>query len=114
MTTTAVKTHAGKSRAPATETVPGATWFGAMVATWSVFFTLLSVSPQTLDDAYDWLRGLSAAPEVLMWIVTLPWTLAYLAWESSWEHWVRVLVVVVLAGVHLMVSAPRGRPASES
>jgi len=97
----------GSRRAVAARAAPGTTWFGAMVATWSIFFTLLAVSPEMLDDAYDWLRGLSAIPEIVMWIVTLPWTLAYLVWESSWEHWVRVLVVVLLAATHLLVSAPR-------
>ncbi len=69
--------------------VPGTTWFGLMVATWSVFVTLALVSPSTLDDAYDWLRALSAVPEILIWIVTLPWTLAYLVLESSWVEWLR-------------------------
>ena len=25
-----------------------------------------------------------------MWILTLPWTVAYLVYETSWEHWLRV------------------------
>ena len=95
--------------APAPTAVPGTTWFGLMVATWSVFVTLVVVSPATLDDAYDWLRRLSAVPEVLMWIVTLPWTLVYLVLESSWVEWLRALVVVLIVTVHLSVSAPRAK-----
>jgi hypothetical protein len=94
---------------PVPTAVPGATWFGAMVAVWSSFVTLLAASPETLDDAYEWLTGLAIVWEVLMWIVLLPWALAYLVWDSSWEHWVRVLVVVIMAVVHLSISVPRER-----
>ena len=85
----------------------GATFSGLMVATWSVFFTLLIVSPETLDDAYDWLTALPIVWEILMWIVLLPWALAYLVWESSWDQWLRILVVGLMAAAHLVLSAPR-------
>jgi len=94
-------------RVPAPTAVPGSTWFGGMVALWSIFFTLLVVSPQTLERAYDWLTGLAVVWEVAMWILLLPWALGYVVWESSWEHWLRVLVVVVIVLVHLSISAPR-------
>ena len=42
-----------------------------------------------------------------MWILVLPWALAYWAWESSWEQWVRVAVVALIAVVHLSITAPR-------
>jgi hypothetical protein len=87
----------------------GSTFFGVMAGLWGAFVTLLAVSPATLDDAYDWLRGLPLVWEILMWIVTLPWTIAYLVYESSWQHWVRVLVVALVAAVHLSVCAPRIR-----
>jgi hypothetical protein len=74
-----------------------------------VLFTLLAASPETLADVYDWLTGLAIVWEVLMWIVLLPWALAYVVWESSWEHWLRVLVVVLIVMVHLSVSVPRTR-----
>ena len=93
--------------APAPTQVPGSSFFGLMAGLWGAFVTLLAVSPTTLEDAYDWLRGLPLVWEVLMWIVTLPWTLAYLAYASSWEHWLRVLVVVLIVVVHLGVSAPK-------
>ena len=86
---------------------PGSTFLAGMAGVWGAFVTLLAVSPATLDDAYDWLRGLPLVWEVLMWIVMLPWTVAYLVYESSWEHWLRVLVVVLVAVVHLGISAPR-------
>jgi hypothetical protein len=82
-------------------------FLAVMAGLWGSFVTLLAVSPQTLDDAYDWLRALPLVWELLMWIVTLPWTVAYLAYETSWEHWVRVLLVALVVAVHLSACAPR-------
>ena len=94
-------------RAGAAQAAPGSAWFGAMVAVWSIFFTLLVVQPETLDVVYDWLRDLWIVWEVLMWIVLLPWALAHLVLESSWAHWLQIAVVVVIATVHLSISQPR-------
>ena len=44
-----------------------------------------------------------------MWILTLPWTVAYLVYETCWQHWVRVLVVALVVTVHLGACAPRTR-----
>lgn len=85
----------------------GTTWFGAMVALWTIFFTLLVVSTETLADVHDWLTGLALVWEVLMWIVLLPWALAYVVWESSWAHWLQIVAVVLIAAFHLMISQPR-------
>jgi hypothetical protein len=96
------------AKAPAVPTtVPGSAFFALMAGLWGSLVTLLAVSPATLDDAYDWLTGLPVVWEVLMWIFTLPWTLAYLAYDGSWQHWLRVLVVVLIAVAHLGMSAPR-------
>jgi hypothetical protein len=89
--------------------VPGSTFFAMMAGTWGAFIALLAASAGTLDDAYDWLTELPIVWEVLMWIVTLPWTLAYLVYDSSWEHWLRVLVVGLIVLVHLGITAPRAR-----
>ena len=87
--------------------VPGSTFFGLMAAAWSCFVTLLAVSPETLEDFRDWIAGLALVWEILMWILVLPWALAYWAWESSWEHWARVLAVALIAGVQLTITTPR-------
>jgi len=93
--------------APLPMQAPGSTWFAAMAGLWGSFVTLLAVSPASLDDAYDWLRGLPIVWEILMWIVTLPWTLAYLVSESSWEQWLQGVVIVLIAVTHLGISAPK-------
>ena len=87
----------------------GTTFFGLMAGVWGAFAALLAASPATLDDAYDWLRSLALFWEILVCILTLPWTVAYLAYETAWAHWTRVLVVVAIAALHLAASAPRTR-----
>jgi hypothetical protein len=93
--------------APVPIQAPGSAFLALMAGLWGAFVTLLAVSPTTLDDAYAWLRGLPIVWEVLMWLLTLPWTVAYLAYETSWEHWLRVVVVALIVTVHLSVCAPR-------
>jgi hypothetical protein len=110
MSQIAVESSDAKERwAPATTQVPGSTFFALMAGLWGSFVTLLAVSPSTLDDAYDWLTGLPIVWEILMWIVTLPWTIAYLVYDSSWEHWLRVLVVAFIVVVHLSIAAPKAQ-----
>jgi hypothetical protein len=64
---------------------------------WIAFIVLMAFSPGTLDSIWSWLRGLPLAAEIVMWIVTLPWALGLLVWESSVDTWIRVIVVVLLA-----------------
>jgi len=89
------------------EQAPGSAFLALMAGLWGAFVTLLAVSPSTLDDAYDWLRELPLVWELIMWLLTLPWTVAYLVYETSWEHWLRVVVVAVIVTLHLSICAPR-------
>ena len=86
---------------------PGSAFLALMAGLWGAFVALLATSPSTLDDAYDWLRELPIVWEALMWLLTLPWTLAYLVYETGWEHWVRVAVVALIVAVHLCICSPR-------
>ena len=86
---------------------PGSAFLALMAGLWGAFVALLAASPSTLDDAYRWLRELPAVWEALMWLLMLPWTVAYLVYETSWEHWVRVGVLVLIVVVHLSICAPR-------
>ncbi len=78
-----------------------------MAGLWGSFVALLAVTPESLDDAYDWLTSLPIVWEIIMRIVMLPWTIAYLAYDASWAHWLRVLVVALIVIVHLSITAPR-------
>lgn len=41
-----------------------------------------------------------------MWIALLPWALAYLVWESSWDQWIKIPVFGLLASAHLSAPHP--------
>ena len=101
--------HPERKSASVPMQAPGSMFFALMAGLWGSFVTLLAVSPVTLDDAYDWFRGLALVPELVMWILTLPWTVAYLVYETSWQHWVRVLLVALIVTVQLGACAPRTR-----
>ena len=108
MTQIAVEKVNAKRIAAPTQ-IPGSTFFALMAGLWGSFVTLLAVSPETLDKAYDWLTGLPIVWEILMWIFTLPLTVAYLVYETSWTHWLRLLLLVIIVTAHLSACAPRAR-----
>lgn len=85
----------------------GVAWFTLMVGMWSAFSTLLIASPETLRDVWSWLTGLPLAAEVVMWILLLPWALALAAWQSSWDEWIRLLIVALLGATWTASSKPR-------
>jgi hypothetical protein len=74
---------------------------------WIAFIALMAFQAETLDSIWNWLRSLPLAAEILMWIVALPWALGLLVWESSWDAWLRVLVVLLLALVSTRIFGSR-------
>src|SRR5215470_12405354 len=88
--------HTGRKLDAVPLHAPGSAFFALMAGLWGSLVTLLAVSPVKLDDAYDWLRALPLVWEVLLWILTLPWAVAYLVYETTWQHWVRVLLVAAI------------------
>ncbi len=97
----------------ASRQAPGSAILALMAGVWGAFVALLAVSPSTLEDGYAWLRGLPFVWELLVWLLTLPWTVAYLVYETSWEHWLRVVLVAVIVVAHVSICAPRlPRPSS--
>jgi hypothetical protein len=73
------------------------------------FVVLLVTAPEQLDAAWQWLRDLPIVLEIIAWVALLPWMLAYLAWQSSWALWVRVVVVAFLVGGFALSFWRRGR-----
>jgi len=54
-------------------------------------------SPDTLTDIWNWVGDLATVWEVLVWLVTLPYMLALAIWESDWQTWLRIVLVVFIA-----------------
>lgn len=87
--------------------VEGVAWFTLMVGMWSAFSALLIASPETLEEIWSWLTGLPLAAEIVMWILLLPWALGLAVWQSSWDEWLRLLIVALLGAGWTAVSRPR-------
>lgn len=64
---------------------------------WLIFFGLLIFSPGTLDDIWNWVQDLATVWQVLVWLLTLPYMVALAIWESDWQTWLRILLVVLIA-----------------
>jgi hypothetical protein len=73
--------------------VGGYVWFGLMIGGWAAFFALLLSSESTPGEAWRDLRELPLVVEALVWLALFPFVLAMAAWESSWETWLRLLLI---------------------
>jgi hypothetical protein len=68
-------------------------WFALMIGGWSAFFALVLFSESTLSNLWAGVRDLPLLAEGLVWLLLFPLTLATAVWESSWETWLRLLLV---------------------
>jgi len=75
----------------------GWVWFALMVGGWGVFLVLVLFAEPTLSDLWEGLSDLPLVIEGLVWLLLFPLVLATGVWESSWETWLRVLLVVCFA-----------------
>jgi hypothetical protein len=76
-----------------------------MVGMWLAFFALLFADQ--LDEIWSWIRDLPLIAEIVLWIAFLPWMLGMAVWTSSWDTWIRVVLVVTFAVGWTVVSIPR-------
>jgi hypothetical protein len=83
--------------APARRPLSEWVWFALMVGGWAVFFALVLFAESTLSDLWDRLRDLPLIVEGLIWFLLFPLVLATGVWESSWQTWLRVLLVACFA-----------------
>ncbi|MBJ7459039.1 MAG: hypothetical protein JHD02_07625 [Thermoleophilaceae bacterium] len=73
---------------------------------WLIFFGLMIFSPDTLDDIWGWMQDQSDALQVLIWILTLPYMLALAIWESDWQTWLRIVLVLFIAMIWTGITNP--------
>jgi hypothetical protein len=64
---------------------------------WLAFLGALTFAPARIDGLWKWFRKQPPSIEVILGVVTLPWTLGMAAWESNWPFAFRSLAVLVLA-----------------
>jgi hypothetical protein len=82
-------------------------WFAWMLAMWAGFFALLVAD--RIDPVWSWVRELPLLVEFLLWVAFFPWLLAAAVWTSSWDGWLRLLLVLSFAFGWSLVSLPRRR-----
>jgi hypothetical protein len=86
-------------------TVGAILWFLWMVGMWVAFLALLFADQ--LDEIWNSIRDLPLVAEIVLWIAFLPWMLGMAVWTSSWNTWIRVVLVVTFAVGWTVVSIPR-------
>jgi hypothetical protein len=82
-------------------------WFVFMVGMWLAFAGLAVAAPEALDDIWRWAGGLPLVVEAVVWLLLFPWMLGLAVWQSSWEDWLRLLLVSCFAAGWTLVSVPR-------
>jgi hypothetical protein len=84
-------------------------WFVAMISLWIAFIIVAVTSGGTLTDIWDWVRALPLAVEILIWIAAFPFMLALAVWQSSWDDWLRGMLIGCFAIAWTAASIPRPR-----
>jgi hypothetical protein len=76
------------------------------VSLWVAGAALALAAPETLDRAWEWVRDQPPAAQIVGAVVLLPYLLAYLAWTAPWDLWLRLVSVVVVAGLTIAIATP--------
>lgn len=75
----------------------GFVWFALMVGAWLAFFVLVLFSESALEGIRSAARDLPLAVEGIVWLAAFPLMLGVTVWESSWDGWLRLLLVTCFA-----------------
>lgn len=67
--------------------------FLAMVSGWSAFAALMVFSEPNLGELWRGVRDLPLLVEGLVWLALFPFVFALGIWDSSWEGWLRLVLV---------------------
>ena len=73
-----------------------------MTILWIGFAVALAVNREWLELLWNWVRGLPAVAEVIVWVVFLPIMVGLWIWESSWPALVRLLGAAGIVGWTLL------------
>ncbi len=81
--------------------------FVVFAVIWIGFAAALMWSQGSLDDAWQYVRGLPLVVQGIVWLLFLPVLLGLWIWETTWPFVLRLLLVVGIAGWNLLVFLPR-------
>ncbi len=81
--------------------------FGVFAGLWIAFGYALVASQGSLDQTYEWLRGLPLIAQAVVVLLTLPVVIGLWVWETSWPLVVRLPLVIGLGAWTLAIFFPR-------
>lgn len=65
------------------------------------------LGPGSLDQTWEWIRGLPLILQGVIWLLFLPVTAGLWVWETTWPLVMRLVVVGGLGFVNLYVFFPK-------
>jgi hypothetical protein len=81
--------------------------FTLFAVLWAAFAVALVWSQGSLDQTWQWIRGLPWILQAAVWLLFLPVVAGLWIWESAWPLIVRVILVAGLGFWNLYLFLPR-------
>ena len=81
--------------------------FGVLAFLWLAFFAAMLFNPGMLNAAWESFRGWQLIVQLVVGLLTLPVALGLWIWNTSWPIWLRLILVIGLAGVTLVTFFPK-------
>ena len=81
--------------------------FVAFALLWLAFGVAVVWSQGSLDATWAWVRSLPVVLQGFAWLLFLPVMAGLWIWESGWPTFVRLMLVLGIAGWNLLVFLPR-------
>lgn len=88
--------------------------FGIFALLWVAFGMALIWSQGSLDAAWQTIRSLPLIVQAVVWLLFLPVGVGLWIWETTWPMFLRLLLVIGIAGWNLLVLLPRALQAPHS
>ena len=80
--------------------------FLVCVFLWFMFALGVIFAPEAIDAFWESVRGLPWWLEGPFWFLSLPWMVGLWIWHSSWDLWLRFLLVAGVALANLVSFNP--------
>jgi hypothetical protein len=74
---------------------------------WVAFGAALVISQGSLDQAWQTIRELPLVVQLVAWLLFLPVMFGLWVWETTWPLFVRLILVIGVAGWNLLVFLPK-------
>jgi ABC-type amino acid transport system permease subunit len=86
--------------------------FAIFAIIWIAFAAGLLASQGTVDQAWEFIRGLPLVLQIVVWVLFLPVMVGLWIWETTWPLMLRLMLVIGVAGWNLIVFLPKAAQAA--